>query len=157
MENLKKIHLSSVIFSHSFMNQLRRPPTGISEPFHFKSFSPFTLKRTYQRLFQWPCTPVVIASSAVVVATVKRPNGDLSISRTFGATLYHASHTGSHITSLLREIWLPITFFFRFQTFSMGFMSGEFPCHSKADIHLHSMNVLLLLELWHSARSCIQI
>ena len=74
---LYKIHLSSVIFSHYFMNQLRRPPTGISEPFHFKSFSPFTLKRTYQSLFQWPCTPVVIAISAVVVATVKRPNGDL--------------------------------------------------------------------------------
>ena len=39
----------------------------------------------------------------------------------------------------------------------MGFMSGEFPCHFRIDILLHSRDVLLLLELWNGARSCIQI
>ena len=39
----------------------------------------------------------------------------------------------------------------------MGFMSGEFPGHSRTDILLHSRDVLLLLELWNGARSCIQI
>ena len=36
-------------------------------------------------------------------------------------------------------------------------MSGEFPGHSRTGIPLHSRNVLVHLELCHSARSCIKI
>ena len=39
----------------------------------------------------------------------------------------------------------------------MGFMSGKFPGHSRPGISLHSWHVLVLLELWHGARSCIKI
>ena len=39
----------------------------------------------------------------------------------------------------------------------MGVMSGEFPGHSRAGNPLHSRNVLVLLELWHGARSDIKI
>ena len=40
--------------------------------------------------------------------------------------------------------------------FSMGFMSSEFPGHSRMGIPLQSRNILVLLELWHGARSCIK-
>ena len=36
-------------------------------------------------------------------------------------------------------------------------MSGEFPGHSRTGIPLYSRNVLVLLELCYSARSCIKI
>ena len=48
-------------------------------------------------------------------------------------------------------------FFITFQRLSMGFMSGEFPGHSWLGIFYHSRNVLVLLELWHGMRSCINI
>ena len=35
------------------------------------------------------------------------------------------------------------------------FMSGEFPGHSGIGIPLYSRNVLVLLQLWDGARSCI--
>ena len=38
----------------------------------------------------------------------------------------------------------------------MGFMSGEFPGHSRTGIPLQSMNILVLLDLWHGARSYIK-
>ena len=63
--------------------------------------------------------------------------------------------------------WLPHLFFSTwhlvtnlfiiFQTFSMVFMSRQFPSHSRTGIPLHSWNVLVLLELWHGAVSCIKI
>ena len=80
----------------------------------------------------------------------------LSFSRTFTAKLYHVSHTGFHISSFLHGIWLPISFFIIFQTFSMGFMSRQFSGHSRTGIPLHSLNVLVLLEVWHGVRSCIK-
>ena len=76
---------------------------------------------------------------------------------TFSAKLYHVSHTGFHISSFLHGIWLPISFFIIFQTFSMGFMSRKFSGYSRTGIPLHSWNVLVLLELWHGARSCKKI
>ena len=42
-----------------------------------------------------------------------------------------------------------------FQTFSMRFMSCQFPSHSRTGIPLQSRIVLVLLELWHGARSRI--
>ena len=39
----------------------------------------------------------------------------------------------------------------------MVFMSRQFPRHSITDIPLHSWNVLVLLEPWHGAISCIKI
>ena len=39
----------------------------------------------------------------------------------------------------------------------MGFMSGEFPGHSRAGIPLYSRNVLVHLELSHGARSRINV
>ena len=36
-------------------------------------------------------------------------------------------------------------------------MSRQFPSHSGTGIPLHSLNVLVLLELWHGAISCINI
>ena len=44
-----------------------------------------------------------------------------------------------------------------FQTFSRVFMSRQFPSHSTTGIPLNSWNVLVLLELWHGAISCIKI
>ena len=72
-------------------------------------------------------------------------------SRMFSATLipcvtywipHHFSFTWNSVTHY---------FLYYIQTFSMGFMSGEFPGHSRTDIPLHSGNFLLLLELWHGA------
>ena len=48
---------------------------------------------------------------------------------------------------------VPISYFIIFQTFSMDFTSDEFPGHSRMGILNHSRNVLVLLELWHGARS----
>ena len=39
----------------------------------------------------------------------------------------------------------------------MVFISGEYPDHSRTGIPLYSMNVLVILELLHGARSCIKI
>ena len=39
----------------------------------------------------------------------------------------------------------------------MGFMSGEYPGHSRTGIPLYSMNDLVILELLQGARSCIKI
>ena len=39
----------------------------------------------------------------------------------------------------------------------MEFMSGKFPGHSRMGIPLQSRNILVLLEFWHGARSCIKI
>ena len=39
----------------------------------------------------------------------------------------------------------------------MRLTSGKFPGHSRTGIHLHSRNVLVLVELWYGARSCINI
>ena len=39
----------------------------------------------------------------------------------------------------------------------MGFMSRKFSGHSRMGIPLHSLNVLVILELWHGARSCIKL
>ena len=80
----------------------------------------------------------------------------LSFSRAFSATLYHASHTRFYISSILHGIWLPISSFIMFKTFSMGFVSGEFPGHSRTDISLQSRNILVLLQVLHGARSCIK-
>ena len=35
----------------------------------------------------------------------------------------------------------------------MVLISGEFPSHSRMGISLNSRNVLVLLKLWHGARS----
>ena len=40
--------------------------------------------------------------------------------------------------------------------YSMGFMSSEFPVHSRIGIPLLSLNVLVLLELWHGGGSWIR-
>ena len=73
------------------------------------------------------------------------------------ATLYQASHTRFDISTILHGIWLPISIFIRFQTFSMRFMSGKFPVNSSTGIPLQCRNILVLLELWHGARSCLKI
>ena len=39
----------------------------------------------------------------------------------------------------------------------MGLMSRKFSGHSRTGIPLHSLNFLVLLELWHGARACIKI
>ena len=39
----------------------------------------------------------------------------------------------------------------------MVFISSEYPDHSRTGIPLYSMNVLVMLELLHGARSCIKI
>ena len=39
----------------------------------------------------------------------------------------------------------------------MEFNFGEFPGHSRTGIPLQYMNFLVLLELWHGARSCIKM
>ena len=78
----------------------------------------------------------------------------LSSSRTFGC---YTIHTHFHVSSFIHSIWLPISFFIIFETFLMGSMSGEFLGHSRTGIPLPSTNVLVSIELWHGARSCIQI
>ena len=60
-----------------------------------------------------------------------------------GATLYHASHTGSHISSLLHDIWLPIPFFIIFQTFSM-IVSIFYARRTNKGSYVHAMCKLLL-------------
>ena len=81
----------------------------------------------------------------------------LSSFRTFSATLYHASHTHIHIFAFKHGSWLPIFFFIISLKFSIEFISGEYPGHFRTIISLHSMHVLVLLELDHKARSCIKI
>ena len=76
---------------------------------------------------------------------------------TFGATLYHASHTHLHISAFKHGSWLPISFFIIFLKFSIKFISGEYPGHFRTIISLHSRHVLVFLELDHKARSCIKI
>ena len=73
---------------------------------------------------------------------------------TFGATLYHilASTSLLFYTAFGYQSLSSL-----YSTFSMGFMSGEFPGHSGRGIPLHSWNVLVLLELWDGVRSCIKI
>ena len=66
-------------------------------------------------------------------------------------------HILAPTSSLVHSIWLQISFFINFQTFSMEFISGEFPGHSRMGFPLQSRNVLVLLELWHVARSWIKI
>ena len=61
-----------------------------------------------------------------------------------------------HTSTILHDIWLPISFFIRFQTFTMGFMSREFPGNSRTGFPLQSMNILVLLELLHGTISCIK-
>ena len=39
----------------------------------------------------------------------------------------------------------------------MELISGEYPGHFRTIISLHSRHVLVLLELYHEARSCIKI
>ena len=65
-------------------------------------------------------------------------------------------HILAPTSSLVHSIWLQIYFFIIFQTFSMKFISCESPGHSRMGIPLQSRNVLLLLELWHVARSWIK-
>ena len=60
-------------------------------------------------------------------------------------------HSHFQVSSVFHSIWFPISFFIIFQIFSMIFMSGEFPGHSRTDIPLHWRNVLV-----HSARSSIK-
>ena len=79
----------------------------------------------------------------------------LSSTRTLGATLYHASHTGFHISSFLHDIWLPFSSLYSKR--SLVFMSRRFPSHSRTGSPLHSWNVLVLLGLWHGVISCIKI
>ena len=52
----------------------------------------------------------------------------------------------------LHRNWLPIS-----SLYSMGFMSCEFPGHFRMGIPLLSLNVLVLLELWHGGRSWIKM
>ena len=47
----------------------------------------------------------------------------------------------------LHSIWFPIS-----SLYSIGSMSSEFPGHSRMVIPLLSLNVLVLLELWHCGR-----
>ena len=75
----------------------------------------------------------------------------LSSSRTFGA-----SHTRFQISSFKHDSWLPVSFVIIFETFSMEFISGEFPGHFRTGVSLHSRHVLVLLELWHGVL-CIKI
>ena len=81
----------------------------------------------------------------------------LSSSRTFGATLYYASHALFHISAFKHGSWLPKSFFIIFQTFSMEFIFGEYPGHFRTIISLHSRHVLVLLDLSHEARYCRKI
>ena len=60
-------------------------------------------------------------------------------------------------TSLLFTWHLVTNLFIIFQTFSMVLMSRQFPGHSRMGLPLHTWNVLVLLELWHGAISCIKI
>ena len=98
------------------------------------------------------CTSICLIRSAILLG-IKL----LSSSRTVGATLYHASHSRFHISAFKHDSWLPISFFIIFQTFSMESFSGEYHGHFGTIISLHSRHVLVLLELYHEARSCIKI
>ena len=75
----------------------------------------------------------------------------------FGLTLYHISHTRFYVSSFKHGSWLPISFFVIFQTFFMVIISSQFPGHFRTGISLHSKNVLVLIGLWHGARSYIKI
>ena len=81
----------------------------------------------------------------------------LSSSKTFGLTRYHASHTRLYISSFKYGSWLPISFFIIFKTFSMELISDKFPGYLRTCILLHSRYVLVLLDLWNVARSCMKI
>ena len=70
-----------------------------------------------------------------------------SVMMTFDASLYHTSHAHFHISSFKHSIWLQISFVTIFQTFSVEFISGDFPGHFRTGITVHSRNVLALLEL----------
>ena len=70
---------------------------------------------------------------------------------------YTTLHILASTSPVNHDILFPISFFIIFQTFSLEFISSEFPGHSRTGIPLHSRNVLALLELWHGARSCIKI
>ena len=51
-------------------------------------------------------------------------------------------------------IWHLVTnLFIIFKSFSMVFLSRQFPSHSITGIPLHSWNALVLLELWHGVIS----
>ena len=98
------------------------------------------------------CTSMCIIRSAILLGIEL-----FSSPRTFRATLYHASYACFYVSSFKQGSWLPISFFIIFQTFSMEFISPEFPSHFITGFSLHSMQVLVLLELLHGARSCIKI
>ena len=98
------------------------------------------------------CTSICLIRSAILLSIEL-----LNSSKTFGATLFDASHTRFHISAFKHGSWLPISIFIIFQTFSMEFISDEYPGHFRKIISLHSRHVLVLLELYHEARSCIKI
>ena len=64
---------------------------------------------------QQDCTPTslsqyfFVAHFALIRSVILIGIELLSSSRTLGATLYHALHTGFHISSFLHDIWLPIS------------------------------------------------
>ena len=66
-------------------------------------------------------------------------------------------HILAPTSSLVHSIWLQISLFIIFQTFSMKFISDKFPGHSRMGIPLKSRNDLAILALWHVARSWIKI
>ena len=80
-----------------------------------------------------------------------------SSSRAFVAILYHASHSRFQISSFYTRFGYQSHSALYSKRSPLGFMSGEFSGHSRKGIPLHSRNVLGLLELCHSARSCIKI
>ena len=75
----------------------------------------------------------------------------------FVAILYHASHSCFQTSSFYTRFGYQSHSALYSKRSPLGFMSCEFPGHSRTGIPLHSMNVLVLLELCHSARSCIKI
>ena len=75
----------------------------------------------------------------------------------FGATLYSASHTRFHISSFFTLHLVTKLFFHNIPIVLNGIHVGKFRGHSRRGVSLHSRNVLVLLELWHGAKSCIKI
>ena len=69
-------------------------------------------------------------------------------------------YTTLHIlasTYLLFTRLLVTNLFIVFQTSSIGFISGEYPGHSRTGIALYSRNVHVLFKIMHGKRKCIKI
>ena len=109
------------------------------------------------------CTPTswswcFVAPPFSIFCNFSLPFNWWTSSRTYGATLYHASHTRFHISSFYVPFgYITNPFFIIFQTPSMWFISGEYPGHFRTGLCLYSMKIIVLLELLQGKRSCLKV